>query len=138
MRHLAVTALTVLTLLSPILAQSVSGSSPSDVQLTIKVRDNQLTFHLGEVIPLELAFTSNSRDRYQLDMASYDRSGRLNEDKFVVEPSNGWDDPLDLYYRSYLGFIGGGLRGSKVLNSEPAIISLELNEWVRFKAPVLS
>ena len=135
MRHLVVTALAVLTLLSPILAQSVSGSSPSDVHLTIKVRDNQLTFHIGEVIPLELAFTSNSRERYQLDMASYDRSGRLNEDKFVVEPSKGWDDPLDLYYRSYLGFIGGGLRGSKVLSSQPAIISLELNEWVRFKEP---
>jgi hypothetical protein len=56
-------------------------------------------------------------------------------DEFMVEPSKGWDDPLRLYYHSYLGFIGGGLGGSKVLSTDPATISLELNEWVRFKVP---
>src|SRR5215469_16933608 len=75
-----------------------SPPTPPDVQPIMRTRTNQLTFHMGEVVHLELAFTSTSRDKYQLDTASYDRSGRLDEDKFIVEPK-GWDDPLELYYR---------------------------------------
>jgi hypothetical protein len=75
--------------------------------LRVRTHGDQSTFHIGEVVPLELAFTNTSGEGYQLDTASYDRSGRLNEEKFVVEPGAGWDDPLALYYRSYQAFIMG-------------------------------
>ncbi len=68
-------------------------------------------------------------------MASYDRSGRLNEEKFAIEPTSGWDDPLDFYFHSYQGFIGGGLRGFNVLSAKPATIQLKVNEWIRFREP---
>ena len=70
-----------------------------------------------------------------MDMATYDRSGRLDEDKFVVDPSAGWDDPLQLYFRSYKGFMAGGLRGFKSLTPAPTTVHVELNEWIRFKTP---
>jgi hypothetical protein len=116
-------------------AQTIPNSSPSDPQLTISTRDNQLSFRIGEIIPLDLAFTSSSPNKYQMDMASYDRSGRLNEDKFVADPSTGWDDPLQLYFRSYKGFKAGGLRGFKSLTPVPTTVHVELNEWIRFKTP---
>jgi hypothetical protein len=58
-------------------------------------------------------FTSNAQNKYQLDMASYDRSGRLNEESFAVKPEAGWEDPLYLYFHAHQAFIGGGLRDLK-------------------------
>ena len=110
-------------------------SSPADVQLTANFKGGQTTFHLGEVIPLELSFTSPSEKKYELDLATYDRSGRLNEDSFAVKPEAGWNDPLYLYFHAYRGFFGGGLRGMDYLSPKPVLVSLELNEWVRFETP---
>lgn len=125
----------LLLLLSSASAQSAAGSPPSDLQLSITTRNNQSSFHMGEIIPLDLAFTSSRPNTYQMDMATYDRSGRLNEDQFVVEPKSGFDDPLQLYFRAYKGFMMGGLRGYKSLSTTPATIHADLNEWIRFKAP---
>jgi hypothetical protein len=136
MRTLAFGALISLcALLGSSLAQYNPISSSSDPQLVITTTNNQSTFRIGEVIGVNLAFTSASRRKYQLNMASYDRSGRLNVDKFVVEPSTGWDDPLELYFHSYAGFIGGGLAGFRTLAAEPTTIHVQLNEWIRFRTP---
>ena len=116
-------------------AQLVEPACGSDVKVVAQIRGEQSVFHIGEVIPLDLAFTSSSPGKYQFDNATYDRSGRLNEEQFALEPSSGWDDPLALYFRSYTGFIGGGLRGIGVLSEKPETVHLELNEWVRFDSP---
>src|SRR5580693_5019641 len=76
------------------------------VKLTVRIKGDQASFHVGELIPLELSFTSASPNTYQIDTASYDRSGRLGEESFQVEPAEGSDDPLALYFQSYAGFIG--------------------------------
>ena len=110
-------------------------SIPPDVKLKVRTKGGQTTFQLGEVIPLELEFTSTAPKKYRLDMATYDRSGRLGEDSFAVKPDSGWDDPLFLYFHAYQGFIGGGLRGSATLSAEPTLVTRELNEWVRFQTP---
>jgi hypothetical protein len=111
-------------------------TSPPDVKLTVRVRGDQSVFQIGEVIPLELSFTSSAPNKYRLEMATYDRIGRFNIQSFAVQPLSGWDDPLDFYFFYYLypGFAGGG-RSAKVLSTEPAVIQLEMNEWVRFKSP---
>src|ERR1700683_79232 len=73
----------------PVPASAQSALLPSrDPQLTVTIRNNQSSFHIGEIIPLDLAFTSSLPNTYQLDTATYDRSGRLGEDQFVVDPSN--------------------------------------------------
>src|SRR5579864_1069841 len=106
-----------------------------DLTLTVHTSDGRSIFRIGELIRLELAFTSSASGRYQVDTASYDRSGRLKEEKFAVEPSWGWDDPLAAFFHSYEGFMMGGLRGYEVLSGKPTLISIDLNEWVRFRAP---
>src|SRR5271157_932268 len=133
----------IATALFPLVALAVGGpaaqdehsqpSSPADVRLSARTKGGQTTFRLGEVIPLELSFTSPTEKKYQLDMAGYDRSGRMNEETFAVKPEAGWDDPLYRYFHAYQGFFGGGLRGFKVLSAEPTEVVLELNEWVRFE-----
>jgi len=136
MRHSTLTIVVVLCLLvSSGSAQNTSSSPPVDPQLTITTRTNQTSYRIGELIALDLSFTSSSPNKYQIDMATYDRSGRLGEDEFVPDPRTGWDDPLRLYFRSYKGFMAGGLRGFKVLSPLPTIIHADLNEWVRFTTP---
>ncbi|MEJ2010544.1 MAG: hypothetical protein P8Z30_20720, partial [Acidobacteriota bacterium] len=101
----------------------------------LHITTNSSTFHIGEVIPLELSFTSATPNRYLINMARYDRSGRMNYEHFVVSPRDGTRDPLRLYFNSIWGYLGGGLTGYKDLSLTPTLIHLNLNEWVSFDKP---
>ncbi|HEY0320613.1 MAG TPA: hypothetical protein VGC66_06670 [Pyrinomonadaceae bacterium] len=105
-----------------------------DVRLQVQTESGRTRFQMGEIIPLKLAFTSSAVKKYQINMATYDRSGRMNYEKFMVEPESGISDPLHSYF-AYGGFIGGGISSSQFLSQEPTVISLDLNEWVRFDRP---
>jgi hypothetical protein len=94
-------------------AQSPPPVDPKIV-LQVSIATNQREFHIGEVIPLELAFSSNVKDRYQVNMAQYDRSGRMNYERFDVSPADGAVDPLPTYTGGM-----GGLTNFKYLGSEP-------------------
>lgn len=63
---------------------------------------------------------------------SYDRSGRLDEEKFHVTPQG--RDPLRLYYDGSATF-GGGFRGVVTLTNEPHVLHVDLNEWVALDHP---
>jgi hypothetical protein len=89
----------------------------------------------GEVIPLDLTFTSTTPDRYQINLAQYDRSGRMSYERLLLDPKEGTSDPLQLYFNSAWGFLGGGLTGFKFLSTSPTTIHLDLNEWVRVDRP---
>ncbi len=90
-------------------------------------------FHIGERIPLELSFSSTSVNRYEINLARYDRSGRMQSEQFDVSPRQGWADPLDAYFAN--GYAGGGISSSVALSSTTELIDLDLNEWVRFDQP---
>jgi hypothetical protein len=105
----------------------------SGVQLSISTKSTR--FFSGEVIPLDLAFSSTTPKRYQINLARYDRSGRMNYEQFFVEPKEATRDPLQLYFNSIAGFVGGGLTGFELLALSPTIIRLNLNEWVSFERP---
>jgi hypothetical protein len=96
---------------------------------------NKLIYRQGELIPLELSFSSRIPNRYQLDLARYDRSGRMNFEKFVIEPADGTRDPLLAYFKSTQIFIGGGLTNFQFLSDSPTVIHLDLNEWIQFDKP---
>ena len=68
-------------------------------------------------------------------MATYDRSGRMSYEQFLLDPKEGTSDPLQLYFNSAWGYLGGGLTGIKFLSMSPIAIHLDLNEWVRFDQP---
>lgn len=121
----------------PIAAQDSSsiGTLGSQDDLQLRLSTNASVYHQGELIPLELSFTSKLSNRYQVNMACYDRSGRMNYENFSVEPTEGASDPLLVYFKSIRVFLGGGLTNFQFLSDTPYVIHLDLNEWVRFDKP---
>jgi hypothetical protein len=101
-------------------------------QLQVRTGKGQTLYHVGERIPLELSFTGPENKWFEINMASYDRSGRMGYEEFNVAPAAGWADPLHAYFGSSSGFMGGGLTGFGSLSAKPTVINLNLNEWVRF------
>jgi len=65
-----------------------------------------------------------------VNMAQYDRSGRMNYEHFDVSPAGGTVDPLPTHIGSL-----GGLTNYRFLTSDPWTIKLNLNEWIRFTRP---
>ncbi len=121
-------------LLFGLIASSQAESPVSidpNVVLLVSVASDRTEFHIGETIPLSLAFSSAVKNRYQINMAQYDRSGRMNYEQFNLSPSQSVIDPLE----GHLGGVGGGLTAFQFLTREPWTITLNLNEWVRFTHP---
>jgi hypothetical protein len=112
------------------------AKNPEGLTFTLKLRDSGTQFHVGETISLELGFASSLPETYVFDNASYDRSGRLQIDSFILDCADGVADPLYDYYHKSLGFfMGGGLRGIGALSTKPEIVNYDLNEWLRFDKP---
>lgn len=103
------------------------------LQISVAAKNNE--FRMGEKIPVTLAFNTRVKNRYELDEADYDRSGRLPSEDFTVTPRDGAEDPLVDYFAPDTAHIGGGLRGFRILTQKPWTIVLNLNEWVRFTKP---
>src|SRR3981189_288946 len=101
--------------------------APPNVVLHISLATDQSEFHIGETIPIQLSFSASVRDRYQVNMAQYDRSGRMEYERFILVPASGAVDPL----AGRTPGVGGGLTGFKFLDAEPWTITLNLNEWLR-------
>ena len=115
--------------IAPVCAQSEPPVDPKIV-LKVSVANNQREFRIGETISLQLNFSTSIKDRYQINMAQYDRSGRMYYERFLVAPAEGAVDPLP-HHNSYMG----GLTTFQFLAPEPQTIRLNLNEWVRFTQP---
>jgi hypothetical protein len=110
------------------------AGNPSDLHFRLDTADGQRAFHIGERIPLTLAFSSDTPAKYKLNAASYDRSGRLPTEQFVME-REAIDPYLDYFGAGVLGWLAGGIRGYPVLDREPVNIKVELNQWFRFDRP---
>jgi hypothetical protein len=60
-------------------------ANPGDLHFVLRTTDGQTRFHPGETIPLTLEFSSDVSDKYLLDAAGYDRSGRLWSEEFILD-----------------------------------------------------
>jgi hypothetical protein len=117
----------LLIVTTPGFSQPDNGAS-----LAIRFANGTSQFHVGEIIPVELAFSASAPDAYDMSTASYDRSGRLDIEHFHVTPLG--RDPLQKYYSTGT-FVGGGLSSSRVLTGDPAMMREDLNEWVALDQP---
>lgn len=125
-----VNLLATLLLFAFTLAGQSTPEVDENVLLEVSIANSQTAFHIGEAIPLKLTYRSKIEKRYQLNMARYDRSGRMDYERFVVTPAEGAVDPLPNHPGSM-----GGLTSHQYLKPEPAIIEINLNEWIRFSQP---
>jgi hypothetical protein len=111
----------------------------SEVKLTVRTHGGQAVFQIGEVIHLELSFVTTVPNKYQLATTPYNRWIEWhNLEGIEIQPQLGWDDPLDLYFRSrkFEYFDGTGLSAMpEEISTEPTVVLVELTEWVRFKDP---
>ena len=105
------------------------------VALTVRLATDHQQFRPGEIIPIELEFNSAIPKRFSVDGATYDRSGRLMIDEFLIDRIDDVSDPMLDYFASSAGYIGGGIRGIGVLGAQPFTVKLELNDWFRFDKP---
>ena len=112
------------------------AKDPKELSFTLRLKNNRKQFQLGEIIPLELSFASSKPNAYTLDAATYDRSGRLHSDYFVIDKPDAAVDPLYDYFFSQLhGYMMGGLRSIPDLTDKPHLITADLNEWKRIDKP---
>jgi hypothetical protein len=113
---------------------AAAAKAPDGVtfQLTLSARQ----YHMGELISMTYAFSSTQADAWKLDMGTYDRSGRLSEEMFHIDPSAGAADPIADYFAMFQGFMGGGIRSMPpTLNEKPVELKFDLNEWLRIDKP---
>ena len=128
--------------LAPVVGRAQQTSNPPDdippgVSFTVRLKDGKTQFYQGELITVEMLFSSKVPDQYQLYGGTYDRSGRFEADTFRVDPANGVTDPTAEYFHtSIFGFMSGGLSpGPITLQEKPYIIERDINELVRFDQP---
>jgi len=115
-----------------VLATGLFAQEENDVSLTIRFAGGTSRFRVGEIIPLEISFRAPTPGEYDIEMRSYDRSGRLNMEQFHVTPPG--RDPLERYF-SDGAWMMGGLGGPRELSSDPQIFREDLNEWVALNQP---
>jgi len=120
------------TFLLAVLAQPPAAPP---VTLTLRLGTDRQQFRPGEIIPIELEFNSAVPKRFSVDGGTYDRSGRLTVDDFVIDRIDDVSDPMLDYFASSGGAIGGGIRGIGILGAKPFTVKLELNDWFRFDTP---
>jgi hypothetical protein len=113
--------------------QAFNARQPEAVSFVISAAKSD--FYSGELIPLQLSFTSTQPKGYFVDTRLQDRVGRLNgTEEFLIDPAAFAEDPL----RGLPGGSGGmgGLSGGPILLSgKPFSFEKLLNEWVRFRKP---
>ncbi len=111
---------------------AAAKNNPAGVTFEIKLSRN--TFRMGEVIPVELAFSSTEKERWQLDGGLYDRCGRMSEEAYWLDPADAAHDPIAEFFEDTFVF-GGGLRGMPILTGQPHVMRFDLNEWQRIDRP---
>ncbi len=113
--------------------QALHAHQPEAVSFEISAAKSE--FYSGELIPLQLTFTSTQPKGFLADTRIQDRVGRLNGvEEFLIDPAALTEDPLHGLPGESGGM--GGLSGGDIpLSSKPFSFEKLLNEWVRFRKP---
>ncbi|MFN7923829.1 MAG: hypothetical protein U0Q16_27250 [Bryobacteraceae bacterium] len=111
------------------------ASNPPDLHFRLGTAAGAKAFHRGERISVVLEFSSDAPDKYKLNGATYDRSGRLPTEEWVIDRNDAADPYIDYFGTGLMGGLGGGFRSYPVLAAKPHEIELDLNEWFRFDVP---
>ena len=108
-----------------------------DVSLEVRTKDGRAEYRMGEPIALQMVFKSTNK-QYVVDTSFRYPALQGSRDDFLINPKEGTGDPMEDYRRaiSKVGmFDGGGLQGIGPLGSDPVLLDLYLNDYVRFSKP---
>jgi len=114
-----------------------ASANPAGLSFTIRLADGKREFRQGEIIRIELNFSSSKPKKYGVWVIPWDRRRQLNLDHFHVDPADGVSDPMYDHFHSVLGLMWGGGGSSRHvwLEEKPYRITYDLNEWLRFDRP---
>ncbi len=115
--------------------QKELAANPPDIHFVLATAGGQRRFHQGESIPITLTFSSDSPDKYLLNRARSNLSGRLWSEHFSVDRSDAVDPLAEYYGAGVLAVMGGGAGNGSALNADPVQIEVFLNDWFRFDRP---
>lgn len=110
-----------------------AAENPAGVHFRIRFKNDQTTFHHGELMELELEFSADSPGQYVADNRSYDRSGRLDMDEYHIDRRDGVRDPVRDYFSTLGASIESGQKGLlhsagcrvlRFLDSRPAVVEM--------------
>jgi hypothetical protein len=119
-----------------VLAALPMSAQQDQATLSFQVANGQSTFHIGERIPLKLTFSSPSDTDYRIAPLIRGRGDEFDCNRFeVVNPADGWSDPLEMYFKQDLMRTGHGWSWPPLLKTKPIEATLNLNEWIRFDQP---
>ena len=115
---------------APASARAQAAAGPN---LQVATSSGADTYRVGERIGLTLTFSAPAGQAREISTANSNNSGRLMTEAFEVNAASGWADPLAEHYRN--GMVMGGLAGSMDVSVTPFVLTVNLNEWVRFDVP---
>lgn len=93
MKHWALAL--VVSLLALLGAPQASAQDAAKVTLTIRLASDSTRFHVGEIIPIELSFSTSELGAFICSSSDHDMLGRLGFEVFHVTPAA--RDPLEHY-----------------------------------------
>jgi hypothetical protein len=133
--HLAALFCFVFVSCLPALGQTVS--------LELRTKTGRAEFHVGEVILVDLLFVARTPNAYERNGGIALPERYPMPDTFLAEPHEGWADPLGDYRKALFKAMHSGhfpdagsvFSAKHVLGSEPYVLSLILNDYVRFSRP---
>ena len=112
------------------------GAQSELATLSVQTASGQNTFHVGERIALRLTFSSPNDTDYLIVPGVSGRGGEFDCNRFeVVGLSDGWSDPLEMYFKQDLIRTGHGWQWPPLTKAKPVVGTVDLNEWIRFDKP---
>jgi hypothetical protein len=113
---------------------SLVSVAVAQVDFSVSFVSGQNRFRVGEIIEVELAFSSPATETYVMGTRRYDRSGRLTIERYEAAPPG--RDPMREFFSASSGFLGGGLSsGPLMLGPEPQTLRFDLNDFLVFDEP---
>ena len=98
-----------------------SSKNPADISFTIRLAGGKGVFRQGEIIRIETGFSSSLPKKYEMEGRTWDRSGRLDQDDFHIDPADGFSDPMYDHFHSGFGLMGGGGGGAFTLDRKSVV-----------------
>jgi hypothetical protein len=129
----------LLASLIAISAMSLKAQTTKDVNLEIRSGTGRTRFQLGEVIPLELVFSSSAAGKYlepclflETSCFGFPICRFTNQWTLSITPKEGWED---LHYGCRT--VGGPALSvdSHDLSAKPLVIPFDLTKRFQFKSP---
>jgi hypothetical protein len=106
--------------------------APPEVRL--KISTSKTNYFIGEVIPIDLAFSAETPERFKFNIWNNARAGHPGLDRFDVDTTTGFRDPLKGYFDGQHRFFEGGWL-SRTLLASATHMAETLNQWIEFDEP---